>query len=212
LHLGVNSQLSTLFHRGQGLLILTNDGSLIHAVTSPAYQMPKTYQVTVQSFMHGSSRAITWRDDLKEGLQRLERDGALLQNGQKLVCISARMLPVGSRAHVVNQDGTGTKNGGILACDGALEAQLPDTARQGGSSASCCDQSHASHVRGTTGGELVAQAAPGADAAQREAGNQQDGVGVVEIVLAEGRNREVRKMLASIGIRVYVSTVTGYLF
>jgi pseudouridine synthase len=37
-----------LDYESEGLIIMTNDGSLVHCITSPKYNIPKTYHVEVR--------------------------------------------------------------------------------------------------------------------------------------------------------------------
>jgi 23S rRNA pseudouridine2605 synthase len=56
-----------------GLLLLTNDGSLIHALTHPRYQIKKVYEVQVNRMLHD--------DDREKLLDGITSEGQLLRAG-----------------------------------------------------------------------------------------------------------------------------------
>lgn len=72
----------------EGLLLLTNDGSLCKLLTCPQFRIPKTYAVLVQS--KGPVQASHSPSDAE--LLSLSEPGVLLQNGVTLACKEARLL------------------------------------------------------------------------------------------------------------------------
>jgi 23S rRNA pseudouridine2605 synthase len=56
-----------------GLLLLTNDGSLIHALTHPRYQIKKVYEVRINRLMH--------EEDREKLLAGIDSEGQLLRAG-----------------------------------------------------------------------------------------------------------------------------------
>lgn len=57
----------------EGLLLLTNDGDLIHALTHPRYQIKKVYMVKVERALEDS--------EIKKLLEGIESEGQLLRAG-----------------------------------------------------------------------------------------------------------------------------------
>ena len=72
----------------EGLLLLTNDGSLCKLLTCPQFKIPKTYAVLVQS----KGPALTSTVPSDAALQRLCADGVRLQNDVLLRCTDACLL------------------------------------------------------------------------------------------------------------------------
>ena len=72
----------------EGLLLLTNDGSLCKLLTCPQFRIPKTYAVLVQS--KGPVQASRPPSDAE--LLSLKEPGVRLQNGVTLACKEARLL------------------------------------------------------------------------------------------------------------------------
>ena len=72
----------------EGLILLTNDGSLCKLLTCPQFRIPKTYAVLVQS--KGPVQASAPPSD--DQLALLSQQGVRLQNGVVLQCKQARLL------------------------------------------------------------------------------------------------------------------------
>jgi 23S rRNA pseudouridine2605 synthase len=62
-----------------GLLLLTNDGSLIHALTHPRYQIKKVYAVQINRLLHEEDRGKLLEGITSEG--QLLRAGAIKRTG-----------------------------------------------------------------------------------------------------------------------------------
>jgi 23S rRNA pseudouridine2605 synthase len=62
-----------------GLLLLTNDGSLIHALTHPRYRIKKVYEVEVNRLLHEEDRVKLLEGITSEG--QLLRAGAVKRTG-----------------------------------------------------------------------------------------------------------------------------------
>lgn len=61
-----------------GVLLITDDGDLVHRWTSPKHKVPKIYEVTVSA-------------DLRAGLVELFASGTLMLEGEKDPCLPARL-------------------------------------------------------------------------------------------------------------------------
>lgn len=71
--------IGRLDYLSDGLLLLTNDGSLIHALTHPRYQIKKVYEVQVNRMLHDEDREKLLSGITSEG--QLLRAGAVKRTG-----------------------------------------------------------------------------------------------------------------------------------
>ncbi len=78
----VVSSVGRLDKDATGLLLLTDQGDLIHEWTSPRHHVPKLYEVTVEA-------------DLPPGLEILFASGTLLLEGETKPCLPARLEVLG---------------------------------------------------------------------------------------------------------------------
>ena len=67
-----------------GVLLITDDGDLVHRWTSPKHKVAKLYEVTVDA-------------DLPEGLAELFAGGTLILDGEDKPCLPARLTVCGPR-------------------------------------------------------------------------------------------------------------------
>jgi len=81
----VVSSVGRLDKDATGLLLLTDQGDLIHEWTSPRHHVPKLYEVTVEA-------------DLPGGLEALFASGTLLLEGETKPCLPARLELLGPRS------------------------------------------------------------------------------------------------------------------
>ena len=81
----VVSSVGRLDKDATGLLLLTDQGDLIHEWTSPRHHVPKLYEVTVEA-------------DLPGGLEALFASGTLLLEGEAKPCLPARLEVLGPRS------------------------------------------------------------------------------------------------------------------
>lgn len=81
----VVSSVGRLDKDATGLLLLTDQGDLIHEWTSPRHHIPKLYEVTVES-------------DLPPGLETLFASGTLMLEGESKPCLPARLEVLGARS------------------------------------------------------------------------------------------------------------------
>jgi len=81
----VVSSVGRLDKDATGLLLLTDQGDLIHEWTSPRHHVPKLYEVTVDS-------------DLPQGLESLFASGTLILEGEAKACLPARLEILGARS------------------------------------------------------------------------------------------------------------------
>lgn len=81
----VVSPVGRLDKDATGLLLLTDQGDLIHEWTSPRHHVPKLYEVTVES-------------DLTPGLGSLFASGTLVLAGETRPCLPARLEILGARS------------------------------------------------------------------------------------------------------------------
>jgi len=81
----VVSSVGRLDKDATGLLLLTDQGDLIHEWTSPRHHVPKLYEVTVEA-------------DLTGGLEALFASGTLLLEGEAKPCLPARLEVLGPRS------------------------------------------------------------------------------------------------------------------
>ena len=91
----------------EGLILLTNHGSLVHMVTSPAYRLDKTYAVLVERFGRPGGAPPE-----PEALRRLVDPGVVLQNGEVLTCLRAALRAEAPRTDVPPLAGRGGGGGG----------------------------------------------------------------------------------------------------
>lgn len=61
-----------------GLLLLTDDGQLLHRLTSPKYHIPKLYEVTLDRPLNGDESTIF-------------ASGTLILNGEKTACLPSKL-------------------------------------------------------------------------------------------------------------------------
>jgi 23S rRNA pseudouridine2457 synthase len=59
-----------LDYRSEGLILLTNQGALIHRLTDPLYEHPKTYLVQVEGYITSDVVEILNRDLVLPGIQK----------------------------------------------------------------------------------------------------------------------------------------------
>jgi len=72
------STIGRLDKETSGLLLLTDDGQLLHRLTSPKYHVPKLYEVTLDRPLNGSETDVF-------------ASGALMLNGEKSPCLPAKL-------------------------------------------------------------------------------------------------------------------------
>lgn len=74
-----------------GLLLLTDDGALLHRLTSPKHKVPKVYEATLNRPLNGNEGSIF-------------ASGTLMLNGEKTPCLPARLEvidPIHARLEIV---------------------------------------------------------------------------------------------------------------
>lgn len=72
------STIGRLDKETSGLLLLTDDGALLHRLTSPKYHVPKLYEVTLDRPLNGNETNIF-------------ATGTLMLNGEKTPCLPAKL-------------------------------------------------------------------------------------------------------------------------
>ncbi len=72
------STIGRLDKETSGLLLLTDDGQLLHRLTSPKYHVPKLYEVTLDRPLKGDEGDIF-------------ASGTLMLNGEKTPCLPAKL-------------------------------------------------------------------------------------------------------------------------
>jgi len=72
------STIGRLDKETSGLLLLTDDGQLLHRLTSPKYHVPKLYEVTLDRPLNGNETDIF-------------ATGSLILNGEKTPCLPAKL-------------------------------------------------------------------------------------------------------------------------
>ena len=72
------STIGRLDKETSGLLLLTDDGQLLHRLTSPKYHVPKLYEVTLDRPLKGNETDIF-------------ATGSLMLNGEKSPCLPAKL-------------------------------------------------------------------------------------------------------------------------
>lgn len=72
------STIGRLDKETSGLLLLTDDGKLLHRLTSPKYHVPKLYEVTLDRPLQGNESDIF-------------ASGTLMLNGEKTPCLPAKL-------------------------------------------------------------------------------------------------------------------------
>ncbi|HQS65572.1 MAG TPA: pseudouridine synthase [Sulfuricurvum sp.] len=72
------STIGRLDKETSGLLLLTDDGQLLHRLTSPKYHVPKLYEVTLDRPLKGNEAEIF-------------SAGSLMLNGEKTACLPAKL-------------------------------------------------------------------------------------------------------------------------
>jgi len=72
------STIGRLDKETSGLLLLTDDGQLLHRLTSPKYHIPKLYEVTLDRLLKGDEGDIF-------------ASGTLMLNGEKAPCLPAKL-------------------------------------------------------------------------------------------------------------------------
>ncbi|MDD4856164.1 MAG: pseudouridine synthase [Sulfuricurvum sp.] len=73
------STIGRLDKETSGLLLLTDDGQLLHRLTSPKYHIPKLYEVTLDRPLNGNETDIF-------------AAGTLMLNGEKSPCLPAKLI------------------------------------------------------------------------------------------------------------------------
>lgn len=72
------STIGRLDKETSGLLLLTDDGQLLHRLTSPKYHIPKLYEVTLDRPLNGDENTVFI-------------SGTLMLNGEKTACLPAKL-------------------------------------------------------------------------------------------------------------------------
>ncbi|OYZ66901.1 MAG: 16S rRNA pseudouridine(516) synthase [Sulfuricurvum sp. 24-42-5] len=72
------STIGRLDKETSGLLLLTDDGQLLHRLTSPKYHVPKLYEATLDRLLRGNEAEIF-------------ASGTLMLNGEKTACLPAKL-------------------------------------------------------------------------------------------------------------------------
>lgn len=75
------STVGRLDKETSGLLLLTDDGALLHRLTSPKHKVPKIYEVTLDRPLKGDEGSIF-------------ASGTLMLNGEKTPCLPARLTVI----------------------------------------------------------------------------------------------------------------------
>jgi 16S rRNA pseudouridine516 synthase len=75
------STIGLLDKETSGLLLLTDDGQLLHRLTSPKYHVPKLYEVTLDRPLKGDEGEIF-------------ASGTLMLNGEKTACLPAKLTMI----------------------------------------------------------------------------------------------------------------------
>ena len=75
------STIGRLDKETSGLLLLTDDGQLLHRLTSPKHHVPKLYEVTLDRPLKGDETT-------------LFASGTLMLNGEKIPCLPAKLTIV----------------------------------------------------------------------------------------------------------------------
>lgn len=75
------STIGRLDKETSGLLLLTDDGQLLHRLTSPKYHIPKLYEVTLDRPLKGDEGTIF-------------ESGTLMLNGEKTACLPAKLTMI----------------------------------------------------------------------------------------------------------------------
>ena len=81
----------------EGLLLLTNDGALIHALTAPISKLPKTYWVQVEGIPSSESLSLLEKGVLVEGKKTLPAKAKFYQEGN---AIPERTVPIRFRKNI----------------------------------------------------------------------------------------------------------------
>lgn len=75
------STVGRLDKETSGLLLLTDDGALLHRLTSPKHKVPKVYEATLDRPLKGDEGSIF-------------ASGALMLNGEKTPCLPAKLTVI----------------------------------------------------------------------------------------------------------------------
>ncbi|MFA6189724.1 MAG: pseudouridine synthase [Sulfuricurvum sp.] len=75
------STIGRLDKETSGLLLLTDDGQLLHRLTSPKFHIPKLYEVTLDRPLNGDESTIF-------------ASGTLMLNGEKTACLPAKLCVI----------------------------------------------------------------------------------------------------------------------
>lgn len=75
------STIGRLDKETSGLLLLTDDGALLHRLTSPKHKVPKVYEATLDRALKGDEDAIF-------------ASGTLMLNGEKTPCLPAKLTVI----------------------------------------------------------------------------------------------------------------------
>lgn len=87
------STIGRLDKETSGLILLTDDGKLLHRLTSPKYHVPKLYEVTLDRPLKG--------DEMK-----IFASGTLMLNGEKTPCLPAKLTVIDpTHAHLEITEG-----------------------------------------------------------------------------------------------------------
>ncbi|MDR1439894.1 MAG: pseudouridine synthase [Clostridiales bacterium] len=178
----VSAQASRLFSVGRldcdttGLLLLTNDGEFANRVAHPSGEIEKTYE------------AIVSQPPTQGMLERL-RNGVQLGGGFVTSPARAWAGGAGEAGNKAAGPGTGTSEAGAR---GRAESYVAGGAGAGAAGASCAAGG---------GSDAGAVGAVGAVGAGGKAGSYGAGGYKVTVAIHEGKNRQVRRMLAAVGLR-----------
>lgn len=77
------STVGRLDKETSGLLLLTDDGTLLHRLTSPKHKVPKIYEATIDRPLNGNEGSIF-------------ASGTLMLNGEKTACLPAKLTVIDS--------------------------------------------------------------------------------------------------------------------
>jgi 23S rRNA pseudouridine2605 synthase len=156
----------------EGLILLTNDGKLAHALTHPRFEVPKTYRVSVS----GGRMS-------EEALRRLE-EGVMLSDG----------LTAPAEVGLLGKGDERSAGGGRRSASGGRRSASGGRRSASGGRLGKGDAGSASGPRGGKGDVGPASGGERSGSRARAAGPEQ-----LLITIHEGRNRQVRRMCEAVG-------------